>query len=414
MKEKDRYVITGRGAITTLGNANKTLEQIWKGELGLKNVRFHRFPDSPIQVAGMILGYDDKTSRKTEFLENQKIAIQIPRTGFLAAISAREALIDAGINPIKLSEGEREKIGVFMGTCTAGQESLAREIYDRTVSGKPLLPSSLLSSLNSGAAMGPSVLLNLQGPVRTIAAECASSGLAIEDGINMLKATQDDDRVLQLVVGGSEDLSDGHLISFFDAVRAISHQSDSRLASRPCHPNRDGFVPAEASISFVLERLGDASKRKAKIYAEILGIYSNSDGYNKSLTMGTYDGLRNAIQGAIENARLSPDQIDSYWGHFTSTPQGDERELSIVRSIWEDWESDLNIVGIKRQMGHQLGASTAMSVLGITEEFIRREPPKKSLIPEGGHINKLNSRIAMAVGSGFGGQNIALVLGKVL
>jgi 3-oxoacyl-[acyl-carrier-protein] synthase II len=205
--------------------------------------------------------------------------------------------------------------------------------------------------------------LGLTGPHYTVGAACAAGNAGIIQGVQMLRLGECD---YALAGGVSESIRAYGIFAGFKSQGALADHEDPTKASRPFDTDRNGIVVSEGGCIYVLERLEDALARGARIYAEILGYRINSDGTDYVLP--NPERQEECIRQAIENAGITPDQIDLVSSHATSTPQGDEQECKAIRNVFGESGKTL-VNNTKSFIGHSMGAAGAIELAGNIPSF---------------------------------------------
>ena len=278
------------------------------------------------------------------------------------------------------------------------------------------IPSSLINLLSGQV----SIKYNFRGPNHSVVTACATGAHSIGDGTEIIRRG---DATIMLA-GGAEAAVCRLGIAGFSAARSLStgFNENPKLASRPWDEKRDGFVMGEGSGVVVLEELEHAKKRKAKIYAEVIGYGMSGDAYHITSPSLDGEGGYRAMFNACQNAKINPSQIDYINAHGTSTPKGDEVEVIAIKKLFNSASPKIMISSTKSSIGHLLGAAGSVesifSILSINESIL---PPTLNLynpskncdldfIPHNSRSKKIN--IALSNSFGFGGTNSALLFKK--
>jgi 3-oxoacyl-[acyl-carrier-protein] synthase II len=270
---------------------------------------------------------------------------------------------------------------------------------------------------NMGAAQ-ISIELGTKGPLTSQCTACAASTMAIGDGLDAIRLGRAD----VMFAGGSEAPITRVGIAGFSAMRALSQRNDDpEHASRPFEADRDGFVMGEAGAVLVLEELGHATGRGARIYAELVGYGVSSDAQHLTEPDPTGQSPARAMRVAFADAGISPDQIDYINAHGTSTPLGDASETRVIkRALGEHIARKVPISSTKGAIGHCLGAAGAVEAIfcalaiheGVLPPTINYETPDPECdldyIPN--EAREADVGVAVSNSSGFGGHNASIVL----
>jgi len=259
------------------------------------------------------------------------------------------------------------------------------------------------------------------GPNHAVVTACATGAHAIGDSARMIEYGDVD----VMVAGGAEATICEAGIGGFAALRALSTSFNDapERGSRPWDKARDGFVMGEGSGVVVLEEYEHAKKRGAKIYAEVVGYGLSGDAYHITAPEGTGRGSTYAMNLALKHARLTPDAIDYINAHGTSTPMGDEIEVSSVKKVFGDHAYKLSMSSTKSSTGHLLGAAGAVEAIfsifaiqnNIAPPTLNLEDPSEGcdidLVALKAKERKID--IVMSNSFGFGGTNACLILKRV-
>jgi 3-oxoacyl-[acyl-carrier-protein] synthase II len=282
----------------------------------------------------------------------------------------------------------------------------------------PYFIPSVIANLAAGQV---SIAHGLRGPGYCITSACSSSAHAIGEAVEWIRRGRTD----IMVAGGAESTITGLGIGGFCAMHALSRRNDDPArASRPFDKGRDGFVMGEGAATLILESLPRAKRRGAKIYAEIRGYGATSDAHHLTQAAPEGAGAQRAMRMALEDAKLSPDEIDYVNAHGTSTPQGDIQEAHAIAHVFGEHalSKKLWVSSTKSMMGHLLGGAGAVEAAicalalnrSVVPPTINLEDPDPEcpldLIPNTARERTL--RHAMSNSFGFGGTNATLVLSR--
>ena len=258
------------------------------------------------------------------------------------------------------------------------------------------------------------------GPNMTITTACATGTQTIGEGAELIRRGVAD----VVVTGGTEALIQDYAVAAFAAMRAlpVNFNDEPERASRPFDAKREGFVFSEGAASVILESLEHAQKRGATIYAEVLGHSSSTDGYHLAAPHPDGLGAIRTMQWAIEDAQISPDEIDYINAHGSSTPLNDCIETKAIKHVFGKRAYDIVVSSTKSMLGHAMGASGTIEAIacvlairtGIVPPTINYENPDPECdldyVPN--QARKLDIRTALSNSFGLGGQNACLVLRK--
>ena len=413
--ELKRVVITGLGALTPIGN---TLDQYWNGLLnGVSGA-------APIQQFDAALfktqfACELKNFNVEDFIE-RKEARKLDPFAQYAMVSSSEAMADSGLME---SNPNVDRIGVIWGSGIGGLKTFQDEAQnffagDGTPRFNPFFIPKMISDIAAGHI---SIKYGLRGPNYATVSACASSSHAIIDAFNLIRLGKAD----AIVTGGSEACVNEMGMGGFNALKALSTRNDSpETASRPFDLDREGFVLGEGSGALILEEYEHAIKRGAKIYAEVIGGGMSADAYHMTAPHPEGLGARNTMLSALDDAGITPDQVDYVNVHGTSTPLGDIAEVKAIQQVFGESAYDINISSTKSMTGHLLGAAGAIEaiacVLAVQNDIV---PPTINHFTDDPELdNRLNFtfntaqkrvvNIALSNTFGFGGHNTTVIVKK--
>jgi len=416
-----RVVITGIGMVTPLGaGVDNNWKRILASESGIRAIA--RFPvdDMPCRIGGEVPMDEGNPDRfDVDAVVSPKERRRMDDFIVYGLGAAEEAIKDSGWAPP--NDEARERTGVMIGSGIGGLSTIDETSKVLEAQGPRrvspfFIPASLIN-LISGQV---SIRHGFKGPNHAPVTACATGAHAIGDAARMIKYGDAD----VMVAGGAEAALCRLGLAGFAAAKALSTEFNDTPteASRPWDKRRDGFVMGEGAGVVVLESLAHARARGARIYAEVLGYGMSGDAYHITAPSEDGSGGYRAMRGAIRDSKLNVDQIDYINAHGTSTPKGDEIELTAVKRMFGDHAYKLSMSSTKSAIGHLLGAAGAVeaiySTLALRDQIC---PPTLNLTDpsEGCDIDlvplKAKQRPIRHVLSnsfGFGGTNAALVLGK--
>jgi beta-ketoacyl-acyl-carrier-protein synthase II len=412
MDRRKRVVITGLGAMTPLG---LSLEETWKGLVaghsGVGYITQFDASDCPSQIAGELKGFDP-----SDYLSSRE-ARRMARCSQVSVAMAQAALADAGLET-PLVNGDR--VGVLMGTAVGGFEcSLSVIDRHRAKGWGRVSPFDGMGMLLNMPSHHVSCLTGATGPISTEVAACASGTQAVGEAADFIRLGAAD----VMICGGIEALVHFAPITTFCAMRALSTRNDEPLkASRPFDVDRDGFVYSEGGAILVLESLEHARARSARIRAEVLGHASSSDAYHIAQPHPEGRGAIQAMWRALEDAGLTPSDVDYINAHGTATPINDPIETQAIKEVFGPRAYDVPISSTKSMIGHAMGGAgaieAAVCVKTIEEGIIHptinldRPDPVCDLDYVPGEAREVDVRVTLSNSFGLGGQNACLVLGR--
>jgi len=407
-----RIVVTGIGLISPLGcTVHEYWEGLVSGKSGIRRITQFDASNFPSQIAGEIPDFNPR------HYMDKKDARRMPRSAQIALAASQLAIQDANyLN----NHSNPDKCGVVFGTGMGGFD-LAYEgietLRKRGVS--KVNPFTIPGCLPNLSAFLISKTFRFLGPNVTITTACASSTQAIGEGTEFIRRNVAD----IVIAGGTEALIKDFSFGGFSAMRALpTHFNDAPTkASRPFDSKREGFVFSEGSGVLILESLEHAKSRGAKIYAEILGHSSSSDGYHIAAPDPNGNGPIRAMNLALLDAKISPDQVDYINAHGSSTLLNDEMETKAIKSVFGMNAYKIPISSTKSMIGHPMGASGALEaiacILAINENIIPPTinydypDPSCDLDYVPNKYRKIKHLdIALSNSFGLGGQNACLVI----
>ncbi len=404
----NRVVITGMGIWSCLGkNIKEVEESLRAGRSGIVN-------DPERLKYGYQSGLTGYVERpKLKGILDRRLRTGLPEEGEYAYMASREAFEMAGITDEYLLENE---VGCIFGNdSTAAPVIEAAKIMEQKHDSALLGSGYIFQSMNSTVTMNLSTIFHLRGVNFTISAACASGSHSIGLGYMMIKQGMQE----MVLCGGAQEVN-MYSMATFDALGAFSKRMDNpQRASRPFDRNRDGLVPSGGGAALVLESYEHAIKRGATILCEVTGygFSSNGGGISQPSDLGSATAMRRAL----EDARLTPDEIDYINAHATSTPQGDMYEAKALKSLFGGKRAYIS--STKGMTGHECwmaGASEIVySIIMMLGNFVApninfENPDEYS---EGLNIvastkeAKLERILSNAFG--FGGTNSALVIERL-
>ena len=408
-----RVVITGLGTVNSLSNDIPTFwDYLCAGRSGVSLIE--QFDTSAFKVH---FGGEVKNFVPENHLEG-KVAKRLDRFSQFALVAAISAVKDSGID---FSQGDPFRYGVIIGSGIGGLNEFEEQFTRHTQQGPDRISPFVIPKMIANSAAGNvSIHFNLMGHNTVISTACASAAHALGDALHSIRGGFAD----AIVAGGSEAAITPMGLGGFIAARAVSHRNnDPATASRPFDKDRDGFVLSEGAGIVVLEEYEHARKRGANIYAEILGCGNTADAYHITAPHPEGVGASKAVQFALADAKLNPDQIDYVNAHGTSTQLGDEAETKALKIVFKDHAKKIAVSSTKSMIGHTLGASGGIELIacalsikhGVVHPTINfhTPDPKCDLDYVPNSARQMKVRYAVSNSFGFGGHNCCLALGTV-
>jgi len=413
--EKKRVVVTGLGALTPIGNSvGKYWDNLVAGKSGADYITKFDASLFKTQFACEVKGFDPLD------IMDRKEARKLDLFSIYAMATSAEAIEDSKIDLDKIN---LNRAGVVWGSGIGGLKTFQEECFNfKDGDGTPRFNPFFIPKMIVDIAAGHiSMKYGLKGPNYVTVSACASSTNALIDSLMLIQLGKSD----IIVTGGSEAAVNIAGVGGFNALKALSTRNDSpQSASRPFDSTRDGFVLGEGSGCLILEELEHAKARGAKIYAEIIGGGLTADAHHLTAPHPEGEGAINAMRLALEDAEMSPEDIDYINVHGTSTPLGDIAETKAIKEVFGEHAYNLNISSTKSMTGHLLGAAGAIEAIAcvkaVNNDII---PPTINFEHEDENIdyklnltlNKAQKRTVNAALSntfGFGGHNTSVIVKK--
>ncbi len=404
-----RVAVTGVGMVSPVGlDTRETWKALLQGRSGVGYVTRFDTSKFPTKIAAEVKGFDPLLYLIPKEVRKMDLFIQY-------AISASDYAVDASGLEITPENGER--VGVFIGSGIGGFGIIEREHNNFLARGpRRISPFFIPSTIVNLAAGQVSIRIGAMGPNSATCTACSAGSHAIGDSFRMIQRGETD----VMIAGGTEAAITPMGMGGFSAMRALSKRNDApEKASRPFDRNRDGFVMGEGAGILVLEELEQARKRGAEILAEIVGYGMSGDAHHITAPPEDGSGAVRAMRKTLEDARVSPDQVDYINAHGTSTPPNDRIETLAIRTAFGDHARKLAVSATKSMTGHLLGAAGGLEG-GVAVQTLKDQviPPTINLetpdpdcdldyVPH--HARKADIRYAMSNSFGFGGTNACLL-----
>jgi 3-oxoacyl-[acyl-carrier-protein] synthase II len=410
------------GMVTPLGcGVDVTWRRLLAGHSGIAGIQAFDVSDMSAKIAGLVprgetssglFNADEWVAPKDQRKMDEFIVFAIT--------AATQAVEDSGWKPEDAEN--RERTGVLIGSGIGGLPGIMEGVITLHEKGpRRVSPFFIPSNLINLASGHVSIKYGFSGPNHAVVTACATGAHAIGDAARLIM--WDDADVM--VAGGAEAAVCRIGLAGFAAARALStaFNDDPPKASRPWDQKRDGFVMGEGAGVVVLEELEHAKRRGAKIYAEVIGYGMSGDAYHITAPAEDGNGGFRAMRNALKRANLAPAQIDYINAHGTSTPKGDEIELSSVKRLFGDHAYKLSMSSTKSAIGHLLGAAGSVEAIfsilalrdGIVPPTLNLDDPSPGcdidLVPH--KAKERPVRYVLSNSFGFGGTNAALVFSRV-
>jgi len=406
-------VVTGVGVVSAIGTGK---EAFWRallsGECGIGPVTHFDASSYPCKIAAEIKDFDP-----TDFL-SPKSARRISRGGQFAIISTQKAFEDTALN---LSNEDPYRVGLSYGTALGPMdiyEKFGSTFYER---GLKRVSPFFLGMMNHNAMIGAiAEAFNIRGYNMAISAGCSSGNVAIANAYHLISSGRAD----ILVTGGVDTPIYPLTFGLYAASNSMtSYNSDPKKAMCPYDKRRAGFVLGEGAGTLILEELEHARKRKARIYAEVLGCGLTNDANNLAVSSPERRDAIKAFRIALSQAFLEPQAVGYICGHAHSSVMMDKKETHVIKEVFGDHAFRLAVSSIKAMIGHSMAGGTAMQSIaaclalheGILPPTINYEVPDPECdleyVPN--QPKKKNIEVAMVDSFGLGGTNVVIVFGKV-
>lgn len=416
--ELKRVAVTGLGTLTPLGNnVAETWQAMLDGKSGIGAITLFDSSTCKTHFAGEVKGLD-----MTAVFDRKQMN-RLDRYTRLAILSADEALRNSRLY---LEQEDLDTIGVIWGSGMGGMMTIESELTDfgRSNGIPHFSPFYIPKSIANMGGANISLRFGLKGICYTTVSACASSAHAIADAFNYIRLG----KATAMVTGGSDADITFSGIAGFNSMHANSVRNDSpETASRPFSKSRDGFVLSEGAACLILEEWEHAVARSATIYAEMVGAGMNADAYHMTAPDPQGTGAAKVMQAAIEDAGITPAEVDYINAHGTSTPLGDIAEVHAIERVWGDDAYRLNISSTKSMTGHMMGAAGAVEALASILALRDGVVPPTINHAQGDEDEQIDNRLnftfnraqkrplryALSNTFGFGGHNACLLFKHV-
>ena len=406
-----RVVVTGMGVISPLGS---TVDELWEralnGESGITALTAIDPSDYPCKVAGQVHDFEPN-----EWMD-RKDARRMARFSQFAIAAGKQAISDARLDLGAIDDG---RVGAVLGTGNGSlphADQAMRTILSR--GGHRLDPLYMAKMLPNMAAGNLSIQLGLRGYTNTVTTACAAATQAIGDATEVIRRGQAD----VMLAGGTEAGISELGLAGFCAMRALTTSYNDRPgeSSRPFDRDRDGFAPSEGAGVLVLEELDHARGRGAEPLAELIGYGVSADAAFLVAPPEDGRGAARAIRLALEDAGISPREIDYISAHATATEVGDIAETRAIRSVFGEDADSIPVTAFKSQIGHLLGGAGGVETIAAIQTLrtstiaptinLEHPDPECDLDYVPLQPRSADVRTVAKNSFGFGGQNAVLIL----
>ncbi|MBI3264241.1 MAG: beta-ketoacyl-ACP synthase II [Acidobacteria bacterium] len=407
---KRRVVITGVGLVSPVAiGTEANWEALCAGRSGIGPITRFDATQFTARIAGEVKEFDPLRFVEKKDVKKMDIFIQF-------AIAASQFAVDDAC--FKVTPENADRVGVFIASGIGGFTTIEREHHALLAGGpRRISPFFIPSAIINLAAGQVSIRFGAKGPNSATCTACSASAHAIGDAYEII--LRDDADVM--IAGGSEAAITPMGVGGFAAMRALSTRNDEPdRASRPFDRGRDGFIIGEGAGVVLLEELGSALRRGARIYAELVGYGMSADAYHITAPSENGEGALRVMQRTLKSAQVEPSVVDYINAHGTSTPFNDRLETLAIKRCFGDHARELAVSSTKSMTGHLLGAAGGLEA-GITALAVARQmmPPTINLdnpdpacdldyVPHKARPARI--RYALSNSFGFGGTNAALLL----
>ena len=348
-----RVAITGMGLISAVGNTvAESWERICNGVSGIDRITLFDTTDYDIKLAGEV-----KHWNATDFLPAKELRRR-DRYQWFGHVALQEAVQHAQLN--WMSEAEQQRTAILVSSAFGGMTSFTEQVHNITNNGSHKMPAfGIPSFMTTGASVLGSIEWGIQGQSYTLTSACATGSDSIGHAFDLIRLGRYD----TILAGAAEAPILPNSIAGFQSLRAASTQHDPIGAVRPFDRHRSGLVASEGAAVVVLESLSHAQQRGATIYAELVGYGASSDAYHIVAPHPDGRGAVLAMERALADAQLVPEQIDYINAHGTATPLNDPMESLAIQRVFKDHAWRLPISSTKSMTGHAMGMSGAMELV---------------------------------------------------
>ena len=404
-----RVVITGMGVLSPIGNSSpEFLQGLQSGKNGIGSITHFDTTEYSVKIAGQV-------NIDLESHIEKKDLNRLDRFSAFAIIASDEAIKQSGIN----NAPNLERVGVIIGSGVGGIKTFEDQHTRLMKSPRRVSPFFIPAMISDIAPGHVSIKYGFKGPNYSLVSACATATHAIGDAFRMIKYGDAD----AIITGGTEAPISPISIAGFSNMKALTKNSDINTASRPFDAQRDGFVMGEGAGILVLEELQHALDRDAHIIGEISGYGATGDAYHLTSPAPNGEGAARAMNRAIEDAKLSPNDINYINAHGTSTPYNDKNETTAIHKVFSEHASQLHISSTKSMTGHLLGAAGGIeaiaSLLAIKNNFIPPTIHLENSDPECDlnytpNVAKQNIQVDIVMSNtfGFGGHNAVILFNR--
>ena len=405
-----RVVITGMGTVSPIGNDTPTfIANLLAGKLGIDKIKKFDASATGISVAGEVKDFDPQLRL------SKKAAKRMDLYSQYAVYTALEALEQAGINAENTDPYE---MGVIIGSGIGGLTTIQEQVIKMHEKGpQRVSPLFVPTAIANMAAGNVAIAANAKNICTAVVTACASATNAIGEAYRQIK----EGRAQVMLTGGAEASVNEIGIAGFSALTALSTQTDPQVASLPFDSKRSGFVLGEGAATLVLESLEHAQKRGAKILGEIVGYGATCDAYHITAPDPSGEGAARAMQAALDEAGIKPDQVGYINAHGTATHANDEGEAKAINRVFGA-DSQVWVSSTKSMTGHLLGAAGAIEAVATVAVLQLGQLPANIGLTQQDEKCQINVvtqnalpvpiEYALSNSLGFGGHNAVIAFKK--
>lgn len=405
-----RVVITGMGTVSPIGNDTPTfIANLLAGKLGIDKIKKFDASATGISVAGEVKDFDPQLRL------SKKAAKRMDLYSQYAVYTALEALEQAGIYAENTDPYE---MGVIIGSGIGGLTTIQEQVIKMHEKGpQRVSPLFIPTAIANMAAGNVAIAANAKNICTAVVTACASATNAIGEAYRQIK----EGRAQVMLTGGAEASVNEIGIAGFAALTALSTQADPQLASLPFDSKRSGFVLGEGAATLVLESLEHAQKRGAKILGEIVGYGATCDAYHITAPDPSGEGAARAMQAALDEAGIKPDQVGYINAHGTATHANDEGEAKAINRVFGA-DSQVWVSSTKSMTGHLLGAAGAIEAVATVAALQLGQLPANIGLTQQDEKCQINVvtqnalpvpiEYALSNSLGFGGHNAVIAFKK--
>lgn len=392
-----------------------TVPKFWdsliKGKSGIRPITHFDASKFDCRISGNVIDYNELDHFSTKEARHLSRFIQF------AVVAAKEALVQSKLN---LDTVDKDRMGVLIGSGIGSMHSMEKEYEKLLAKGPSKISPFFIPRIIINEASGQvSIMTGARGPASCVVTACATANNSIGDAFRIIQYNDAD----IVIAGGTESATTMLGVGGFCALKALSqHNDEPQKASRPFDLNRDGFVMAEGAGIVILESLEHAKKRGAQIFAEIIGYGRTSDAYHVTAPHEEGLGAIKAMELAIKDAGLKPENISYINAHGTSTKLNDQVETLAIKKVFKEYAKKIPVSSTKSMTGHLLGAGGGVEIIAcilairdsIVPPTINYETPDPDCdldyVPNIARKVKVTSALSNSLG--FGGHNATLIVKK--